>query len=469
MSNRENVSDRYLSSAMNRDGVDNTLSRMLGNSKDEVKNYQFCGECGERCLQGYVHPEDKTIVYCKRHYEELVAPICDLCNKSIMGVSSRFQDGKNYHPQCFNLEHSCNRCSRPIMGGESKFALNKHYHTKCFTCHLCNTNLDNTFIDRGGKPYCHKCNNDLNRDEKGTLLKYGASTMSIENKDIADRNKTKVDLYDNVQKGKESCNWCRKIITTEAVSFNSNIYHQECFTCSQCTKQIGNQPFINRNGVAICQECGKSTNSNSVLCGGCGKQITTTFMTAGNTKYHPNCLVCNKCKRTLEKGYIEKGGKLLCSVCGISSPTTTYTETKTAPAAISSGYSLNPICTAQCGFGQSCVCVNGISQCQAYHEVHEQVRHYVRVANTFVDNGVAYQTLDVEVKNYSHGKIESLTLGTKTEAEYEELKTFNIKKVGSDLSLYQGSKIEVGQTYRFGMTIRKESVPNLFIKSVVIA
>eukprot|EP01132_Coremiostelium_polycephalum_P003909 gene3909-4879_t len=117
--------------------------------------------------------------------------------------------------------------------------------------------------------------------------------------------------------------------------------------------------------------------------------------------------------------------------------------------AISSGYSLNPICTAQCGFGQTCVCVNGISQCQAYHEVHEQVRHYVRVANTFVDNGVAYQTLDVEVKNYSHGKIESLTLGTKTEAEYEELKTFNIKKVGSDLSLYQGSKIEIGQTYRF--------------------
>eukprot|EP01132_Coremiostelium_polycephalum_P009365 gene9365-11503_t len=121
---------------------------------------------------------------------------------------------------------------------------------------------------------------------------------------------------------------------------------------------------------------------------------------------------------------------------------------------ISSGLSIvQPVCNLQCGIGQSCVCINGISQCQVYQEVHEQVRHYVRVANTFVDNGVAYQTLDVEVKNYSHGKIESLTMGAKTEAEYEELKTFNIHKVGSNLSLYQGSKIEVGQTYRFGMTV----------------
>ncbi|GAM28813.1 hypothetical protein SAMD00019534_119890, partial [Acytostelium subglobosum LB1] len=343
MSRKDNVSDRYITTALH-DDVDATLARMLDDSKlaGGSVNPQFCGECGQRCGLAYPHPTDKTMVYCREHYEKLVAPVCEGCLRAIVGEINMPSNGKKYHPECYSEDHKCSRCSMPVIG-QSTMALRKHWHPKCFTCTLCNTKLGDTYVDRSGSPYCTKCNLDLADGQKSRALLEGhGHIVASTNKEAAERNQVKTDLFDNVQKGKETCNWCRKIIVPgpfQTVTFAGALYHEQCFMCTTCGKSIGAEPFVNKNCVAHCQDCGKKS---SVDCHGCRKPITSTYTIAGNNKYHPNCLVCKQCTTTLEKGYVENAGQFYCGPCSKGKTTVTTSQTTNLPAGRKGGFTVDP-------------------------------------------------------------------------------------------------------------------------------
>ncbi|EFA77782.1 hypothetical protein PPL_09280 [Heterostelium album PN500] len=315
MARKEDISNRYISSALH-GNIDNGLSRMLGDDKKIGSLHpQFCGECGQQCKIAYPDPKDSSIIYCREHYESLVAPICEGCNRGVVGEVT-VVNGKNYHPACSNEDHTCGRCSKPVIGN-SLVALNKHWHSKCFTCTQCGLQLGDTYIDRNGSPFCHRCNTEL---QKNGVVSTGGGAATTNanakaNQETLERNKVKTDLFDNVQKGKEACQWCRKIIgPVQAVQFNGG-------------------------GSALCQNCGKTP---STICHDCKNPIESTYTVAQGNKYHPQCLVCRGCRKSLEKGYMESGGNIYCGVCGKTEATKTATNKTVLTGGRTKGFTIDP-------------------------------------------------------------------------------------------------------------------------------
>ncbi|EGG22734.1 hypothetical protein DFA_04864 [Cavenderia fasciculata] len=331
---RENVSNRFISSAHDKDGIENTLARMLGNDSmfGGKLNIQFCGECGEQCSNAYQDTKDKSTFYCRQHYEKLVGPVCEGCSRGIVGGETPQVNGtKKYHPACYNVDHSCHRCSCPIVGASTVFS-GRQYHNKCFTCTYCDTQLSNTTsVDRLGRPYCFKCNSDLSDPEKAKFMNHsGGATITVTNKEAEERNRIKVEVAQNVQSGKEQCPTCHKTMVDQGVQFAGRVYHQDCFVCNKCKIPIGGQSFVNKSGVPYCQPCGKSP---STLCFGCNQPITSSFTVALDNKYHPQCLVCSGCKKDLKGGYVQVQSQLMCGVCAAKAPSVTTTTYSTGARA----------------------------------------------------------------------------------------------------------------------------------------
>ncbi|EGC35546.1 hypothetical protein DICPUDRAFT_33256 [Dictyostelium purpureum] len=280
---------------------------------------QYCGECGIKCIKIYEHPNDKLIGYCKTHYDVVVGT-CSGCHKTI-GPNDQVSvlNSKRYHAQCFSANDvKCDKCTRPIINTEYKNVIGKNYHTQCFTCTLCSKNLSNTnFSEIANCPYCLDCKKEIESNPNIAISKHNASNkVVVDNTKTKELNDMKTNLYSNIQKGKESCTWCRKVISLgDVVTFNNNVYHEDCFTCNQCQSKIGRNTFTNREGLALCNDCANKT-SNTVSCNKCKKPITSTYTMVSGNKYHQNCFVCFTCSGSLEKGYIEKEGNPYCGKCG---------------------------------------------------------------------------------------------------------------------------------------------------------
>jgi hypothetical protein len=311
MSGREDVSNRYLASGFQGSGVDSTLARMLG--QDVKEKIQFCKECGEPCSPGYSPVKDSPDVYCRTHYEKLFASRCEGCNQPIVGefVNS---SGKKYHMQCAPEGGRCERCRQPIFGASKQTSL-KIYHPKCFTCSSCNKLLTDTFTDLKGSPFCSNCASEVTLSRSGIP---GVTYESTADREKREQSKIQNELYQNVQAGKEVCNWCRKIVGIDAVSFSGRYFHPECFVCGQCGENIGKATYTDNGGVAYCDRCSPKAQQSSSgnPCAGCHQPLSGSFVTAlQGLKYHPQCLKCSQCSAVIKGGFAAKAGKVVCTSC----------------------------------------------------------------------------------------------------------------------------------------------------------
>ncbi|EAL72124.1 hypothetical protein DDB_G0269548 [Dictyostelium discoideum AX4] len=258
--------------------------------------------------------------------------LCIGCNKPFKSTDNiKTSNFKKYHEQCFSQDLNCSKCSGPIIASaEHKQVLGKIYHSKCFTCASCSKVLsDNDFSEISGIPCCKSCFTEIKFNPNFAISKFGSASAITQNDEkTKEKFEMKTNLYNNLQKGKDICTWCRNQIQAdpdnEAVSFGGNIYHSNCFTCSKCSSSIGKNQFVTgSDGSAICKSC--SDKSKQVNCFACKKPIDSTFTVVSGNKYHPNCFVCSQCKGSLEKGYIEKDGP----VCGKCAATFTQPQTRT--------------------------------------------------------------------------------------------------------------------------------------------
>lgn len=67
-------------------------------------------------------------------------------------------------------------------------------------------------------------------------------------------------------------------------------FHPEHFTCAECGKPFGDDGFHEKNGQALCKE--DFFRLYAPKCQGCDKAITSKFITALDTHWHPECFVC---------------------------------------------------------------------------------------------------------------------------------------------------------------------------------
>jgi len=317
----DGVSDRYVSSSHHKAGVDDTLYRMLGQDPAEASR---CCECGQIASPGYKNPNappGTKSVYCRPHFEKLFGDKCAGCNQPIFGEFVTSFKGK-FHKQCFSQDCFCERCRKPIIG-EVVDISGKTYHSACANCASCNKDLKGSYIERHGSIFCAKCIDEIESSKKGGgMVEVGRVTVGRGGPPAeSEKYKIQKETSENVQKGKEICQWCRKQMGAheKAISFDGKIFHENCFSCTDCGEIIGSGGFVPRDSLAYCLNCAKPGSIKNP-CGGCNKSIEGAFILVSGKKWHQGCFVCADCRGPLARGYAERDGKNICSKCASSKP-----------------------------------------------------------------------------------------------------------------------------------------------------
>ncbi|XP_066490701.1 leupaxin [Tiliqua scincoides] len=110
---------------------------------------------------------------------------------------------------------------------------------------------------------------------------------------------------------KGDCAFCRKPIAGKVVTALGKTWHPEHFTCAQCGKEVGSQPFYERDSKAYCQE--DYHQLFSPRCAYCTAPIKEKILTAMNQTWHPEHFFCAHCGNVFENdGFHEKNGKPYC-------------------------------------------------------------------------------------------------------------------------------------------------------------
>eukprot|EP01101_Sappina_pedata_P000018 TRINITY_DN10014_c0_g1_i1.p1 TRINITY_DN10014_c0_g1~~TRINITY_DN10014_c0_g1_i1.p1 ORF type:complete len:354 (-),score=122.02 TRINITY_DN10014_c0_g1_i1:33-1067(-) len=307
----EDVSMRYLSGAFNNNGAESTVARMLGIEVNEKT--QFCSECACKINgPGYPDPKNHQVVYCKAHYEELAASKCAGCNKAIVGIFTKAQDGTKWHDQCIDQESCCQACHKPIYN-ESVNNFGSKWHNDCWRCSGCGLKLGsgiNGSRTVDGDPYCLSCAADSSCHKKNKIKVDFASKAALE----AEKKAKEAQIFGNIQQGKSACGGCGKVIAAyEAVEFNTQLFHEECFKCSSCNKQIeAEQGYAKRGDKAVCAGCARKPAAG---CSRCTKPLSGAYLNGPEGQYHKDCFLCALCNGSLKTGFAEKNGKAVCPTC----------------------------------------------------------------------------------------------------------------------------------------------------------
>ncbi|KAJ1350999.1 Paxillin 1 [Parelaphostrongylus tenuis] len=110
---------------------------------------------------------------------------------------------------------------------------------------------------------------------------------------------------------KGDCAQCDRPIIGQVVIALGKMWHPEHYTCFECGLELGHRNFFERNGRAYCEE--DYHNLFSPRCSGCNGPIKDRCVTALNKNYHVQCFTCSECGREFgDEGFHEKDGNTYC-------------------------------------------------------------------------------------------------------------------------------------------------------------
>jgi len=166
----------------------------------------------------------------------------------------------------------CAACEKPIIG-QVVIALGKMWHPEHYVCCHCGEQIGHkNFFEKSGKAYCE---NDYH------------------------------DLYS------PRCAYCNGPIKDRCVTALGKTFHPEHFTCADCGCAFGSDGFHEKEGQAYCRE--DFFRMFAPKCRGCDKPITNKFITALSTHWHPECFICQACRKSFDGGaFFEHEGSPFC-------------------------------------------------------------------------------------------------------------------------------------------------------------
>ncbi|PIO58913.1 LIM domain protein [Teladorsagia circumcincta] len=104
---------------------------------------------------------------------------------------------------------------------------------------------------------------------------------------------------------KGDCGQCGKPIIGQVVIALGKMWHPEHYTCCECGSELGHRNFFERNGRAYCEE--DYHNQFSPRCAGCNGPIKDRCVTALGKNFHLQCFTCSECGREFgDDGFHEK-------------------------------------------------------------------------------------------------------------------------------------------------------------------
>ncbi|KAI6189722.1 hypothetical protein M3Y97_00039400 [Aphelenchoides bicaudatus] len=196
-------------------------------------------------------------------------------NELQSGRNSQRVDSMNSPPTDYQTipKGDCALCGDAIVG-EVIIALGNMWHPQHFNCCHCGDEIGHkNFFERSGKAYCEKDYHDL----------------------FSPR-----------------CSYCNGPITGRCINALGSQFHPEHFNCAECGRQFGDEGFHEKNGQPLCKE--DFYRLYAPKCEGCQNAITSKYITALDTHWHPECFVCDVCERPVGGSFFNGDGVPLCEL-----------------------------------------------------------------------------------------------------------------------------------------------------------
>ncbi|GFU29598.1 four and a half LIM domains protein 1 [Nephila pilipes] len=297
---------------------------------------QRCHACDELIFTSH-YAQAKDAFYHRDHLR------CFFCDDLILNSKGFENDGELYCVQCYEdmFSDDCQKCAKRIASDARQVTYEgKFWHYNCFTCESCGEIITD-FENHDGKFYCvncynrefaPKCNGCKQAFEGQTkVVKYQDRTFHINCFKCADCKEvigtgTFIPHGDliyckgcHVRNFGVRCFKCHYAITDDqGVTYNKQPYHADCFTCSKCQTQLGNQTFKNVEDNLYCVKCYGETFCKK--CHSCNQPILIgekdILYSYGDYKWHSECFTCRVCQSPLtDVSFIIRGNTLICKNC----------------------------------------------------------------------------------------------------------------------------------------------------------
>ncbi|XP_031558868.1 testin-like isoform X2 [Actinia tenebrosa] len=268
-----------------------------------------CETCDE-LLVNLIYYRSDDEVYCARHHAELTKQRCGGCDELIFSGEYTVAMNRSWHLGHFR----CQRCDSSITGKQFIVLKDKPVCNDCFKdsyaheCHACGQKIGPESRDissddkRHWHDYCFKCDlchRPLQSDGKFTFYK--------------DKTLCTTCYATNYQK---ACKACNKPIDSggSRLEYNGNYFHEHCFVCKICSKEIGTSGFVPKDDEFYCPSCFQ--NEFSKRCAGCGEPLLEGGVLYGGQTWHKTCFTCHYCHRSLAaNAFSVRDGFRYCMEC----------------------------------------------------------------------------------------------------------------------------------------------------------
>lgn len=267
---------------------DNTEAKQIHERRGVPTN---CWNCQKSLVGGhrYILREDHP--FCIACYEAVHAFKCDEC-KQVIGIDSKDLSvkEKHWHDACFK----CFSCERSLLNNPFSCKDDRMYCTDCYTekfagrCDACG-GIFRAGMKFGGKLYHDHCFSCLVCNEP------------IGNKLFVPREDNYVCTPCYEAKFAEHCYKCNAAIVKGGITYHTRPVHRECFTCTQCSRNLVGEKFTSQQDDPYCTDCYGELFATK--CTRCIKPIAgpggTKMITVAERHWHADCFSCYDCNTSL--------------------------------------------------------------------------------------------------------------------------------------------------------------------------
>jgi len=244
----------------------------------ETKFANTCEQCKEK-----IGCDSKDLSFKDRHWHEKCFE-CFECHTSLVDRPFATKDESLFCSDCYDNKFAarCDGCTKVFKAGMRKYEYRgKQWHEECFLCLECNQPIGaKSFIPRDQQIICVPC-------------------------------------YEN--KYAQKCTKCIEVIRRGGVTYKGTPWHKECFTCTNCSKQLAGIKFTSKDDKPFCADCYGDLFAKK--CTKCTKPITgfggCKFISFEGRHWHSECFTCSKCTTNLVgRGFLTNEDNIMCPDCG---------------------------------------------------------------------------------------------------------------------------------------------------------